>query len=179
MSFTGHIEKHKQMLINNAAECVVLLKKDGKFPLEKPCGIALFGNGARHTIKGGTGSGDVNCITYNSIEAALENAGYTVTTKAWLDGYEVERNVFHEEWKQSLLKKAEKTSVFVAAFGAIEGEHDYDLSTDYNGDACLYVLSRNSGEGNDRAVEKGSIYGLVGFTTNREKKPSMPCGMCP
>ena len=31
MSFTGHIEKHKQMLINNAAECVVLLKKDGKF----------------------------------------------------------------------------------------------------------------------------------------------------
>ena len=158
MSFTGHIEKHKQMLINNAAECVVLLKKDGKFPLEKPCGIALFGNGARHTIKGGTGSGDVNCITYNSIEAALENAGYTVTTKAWLDGYEVERNVFHEEWKQSLLKKAEKTSVFVAAFGAIEGEHDYDLSTDYNGDACLYVLSRNSGEGNDRAVEKGSIY---------------------
>ncbi|MBR3166793.1 MAG: hypothetical protein IKF16_11555, partial [Lachnospiraceae bacterium] len=43
-----------------APECMVLMKKNGDFPLSSPCKIALYGSGARETIKGGTGSGDVN-----------------------------------------------------------------------------------------------------------------------
>lgn len=69
-------------------ECMVLLKSDGSFPLEAPGKIALYGNTARKTIKGGTGSGDVNVRHYPSIEEGLENAGFTITAKAWLDGYD-------------------------------------------------------------------------------------------
>ena len=40
-----------------APECMVLLHSDGAFPLSEPGEIALFGSGARSTIKGGTGNG--------------------------------------------------------------------------------------------------------------------------
>ena len=53
-----HESRHRALLRKNAAECTVLLKKDGAFPLNGPCSIALYGNGARHTVFGGTGSGD-------------------------------------------------------------------------------------------------------------------------
>ena len=42
-----------------AGDCMVLLKNDGTLPLKQKGRIALYGNGARATVKGGTGSGDV------------------------------------------------------------------------------------------------------------------------
>ena len=51
---------HQDMVREMAPECMVLLKSDGAFPLEKPGKIALYGNGARRTLKGGGGSGNVN-----------------------------------------------------------------------------------------------------------------------
>ena len=39
---------------------MVLLENDGVLPLKNAGKIALYGNGARGTVKGGTGSGDVN-----------------------------------------------------------------------------------------------------------------------
>ncbi len=41
-------------------ECTVLLKSNGDFPLSEPCAIGAYGRGVRHTLKGGTGSGEVN-----------------------------------------------------------------------------------------------------------------------
>lgn len=154
-----HIAKHKSILRANAAECAVVLERDGKLPLDKPCKIALYGSGARQTIKGGTGSGDVNCYEYNSIETALENAGFTVTTKAWLDAYDKEKERAEDEFKKGLVAKAggDSGKLFVLAFGAIANESEYDIPLSGDGDACVYVLSRNSGEGNDRKIEKGSV----------------------
>lgn len=43
-------KKHLRRLRRNLAECTVLLKKDGSFPLEGPCPLALYGSGARHTV---------------------------------------------------------------------------------------------------------------------------------
>ena len=43
-----------------AAESFVLLKNDELLPFKMPAAIALFGNGAYKTVKGGIGSGDVN-----------------------------------------------------------------------------------------------------------------------
>lgn len=44
-----------------AAEGIVLLKNENKaLPLKEGSKVALFGAGAAHMIKGGTGSGDVN-----------------------------------------------------------------------------------------------------------------------
>ena len=50
-------EDHDRFVREEGAGCTVLLKKDGSFPLKDAGPIALSGNGARHTVKGGTGSG--------------------------------------------------------------------------------------------------------------------------
>ena len=75
-------KEHLATLRSLAPECMVLLKKNGDFPLSSPGEIALYGAGARETIKGGTGSGDVNVRHTVNVEEGLENAGFTVTTKA-------------------------------------------------------------------------------------------------
>ena len=50
---------------------MVLLKSNGDFPLKEPQKVDLYGNGARRTIKGGTGSGDVNVRHFSTIEEGL------------------------------------------------------------------------------------------------------------
>ena len=62
-SKTAEIEEREvinaQISRKLAGECMVLLENDGALPIHTKK-VALFGNGARATIKGGTGSGDVN-----------------------------------------------------------------------------------------------------------------------
>lgn len=53
-------KKEIQAVWKASAECMVLLKNEVQIlPLNFTKKIAMFGNGACHTIKGGTGSGDV------------------------------------------------------------------------------------------------------------------------
>ena len=46
--------EQNEILRNFGAECTVLLKSDGSFPTDAPCDLALYGSGARRTVKGGT-----------------------------------------------------------------------------------------------------------------------------
>ena len=140
-----------------AAECTLFLKKDGSFPLDKPCSVALFGNGARNTVRGGTGSGDVNSENVVTIEDGLRDAGFTVTTDYWLTRYGLIREKARKEWMGRLKKQAKGISGFSGLLGIKMPEPDYALSTDYPGDICIYVLSRISGEGSDRKAERGDI----------------------
>ena len=154
-----HIADHKALIRSNAAEGTLFLKKDGNFPLVKAGEIALFGNGVRNTVKGGTGSGDVNCFSYNNCEQAFEEQGFTVTTKKWLDAYDKDRAEKDAVWENKILERIRKGgSAFLETFGAIHGEEEYSIPLDGEGEACLYVLARNSGEGMDRLVEKGNVY---------------------
>ena len=82
---------HLAVVLNNAAECTVLLKTNGRFPLKSLCRLAAYGAGVRHTVRGGTGSGEVNTRFSYTIEEGLENAGFTITTKTWLDAYDAIR----------------------------------------------------------------------------------------
>ena len=61
-----------------AGECMVLLENDGVLPFsDKIKKIAyLYGTGARHTVKGGTGSGDVNVRKQFQLHLGLEEAGF-------------------------------------------------------------------------------------------------------
>ena len=84
-----HEIAHYKTLESLAGECTLFLKRDNNaFPINKPCKVALFGSGARHTLKGGTGSGDVNSHFFNNIETELELNDFTLTTKKWLDEYD-------------------------------------------------------------------------------------------
>ena len=53
--------EHRKVARRAAAEGIVLLKnEDHILPLKAGSKVALYGAGAGRTIKGGTGSGDVN-----------------------------------------------------------------------------------------------------------------------
>ena len=81
--------KNRHLSRQIATEGIVLLKNDGTLPLNESCTkIALYGNGGRRTIYGGTGSGEVNSREQVSIEQGLLNAGVQITTNDWLNRYE-------------------------------------------------------------------------------------------
>ena len=88
MGLLDHERNHNRIMRKLGAECCVLLKKDGNFPLTASSDIALYGSGARNTIKGGTGSGEVNSRFYVTVEKGLERAGFRVITGEWLDSYD-------------------------------------------------------------------------------------------
>ena len=141
------------------AGCTVLLKRDGSFPLKEAGEIALYGSGARHTISGGTGSGEVNTRFKINVERGLEAAGFTITTAAWLDGYDRIRRQAKQAFIEEVRRRAKEhhRAIFNEAFGAVMAEPEYELPLDGIGDTAVYVLSRISGEGSDRAFEKGDI----------------------
>ena len=151
--------KHIQKIRKISPECMVLLKSDGSFPLNAPGRIALYGNAARKTIKGGTGSGDVNVRHYSGIEEGLENAGFTITSKHWLDSYDAIWSAANKEFKEGIKAKIVKEGLnaIMMGIGAIMQEPEYELPLDGDGDTAVYVLGRISGEGADRTPEKGNL----------------------
>ena len=107
-SLTERERAHSERVRRLAGECMVLLENDGTLPLSEPGEIALYGNGARATVKGGTGSGEVNSRFVVNIEEGLEAAGFTVTTKAWLDAQQqATREEYNRYWAR-LTQKAEQ-----------------------------------------------------------------------
>ena len=151
--------EHLAALRALAPECMVLLKKNGDFPLCAPDKIALYGSGARETIKGGTGSGDVNVRHYVTVEEGLEKAGFTITTKAWMDGYKAAKDNAAKAFLDEIKQEAEalgKPAILVG-MGRTPKEPRYELPLDGEGEVCLYVLARNSGEGSDRKAELGDL----------------------
>ena len=151
----SHIEKLRSYL----PECMVLLKCNGAFPLEKPCRIAAFGDGVRNTVKGGTGSGEVNSRYFVTVEQGLEQAGFTITNKDWPDQYAVFLERAKRDFRSSVKRKAkeEHVNVIAASMGAVLKQPEYEIDLDYSADAAVYVVSRLSGEGNDRLPEKGDF----------------------
>ncbi|MDO5108561.1 MAG: glycoside hydrolase family 3 N-terminal domain-containing protein [Erysipelotrichaceae bacterium] len=149
--------KHNETLRKIAPECTVLLKKNGDFPLEQPCRLALYGSGARQTIKGGTGSGDVNVRHFTTCEEGLEKAGFTIVSKDWMDRYDACRADNTVQFYRQIREEAEKKKipVIAAALGKTPDEPEYDFPVDSDADVCVYVLARNSGEGSDRQIKKG------------------------
>lgn len=151
--------EHINQVRKISPECMVLLKSDGTFPLKQARKIAAYGNGVRNTVKGGTGSGDVNVRAYTTVEQGLEKAGFTITTKDWLDQYE---QIREEARKRFIAEKREQIreegiSGLLASMGATAREPEYDLPLEGAGDTAIYVLARNSGEGTDREFVQGDF----------------------
>lgn len=151
--------EHLDFVRETAAECALFLKRDSSFPLAGAGKIAAFGNGVRETIKGGTGSGEVNSRFSVNIYQGLTDAGFTITTDEWLDGFDEVKNKKHKEFVKKI--KDEAAAIGIPALWYSMGktmlEPEYDLELKGEGDAAIYVLSRNSGEGCDRVVEKGDV----------------------
>ena len=159
MELLDYEKKHIEFLEKNASECSLFLKRNNEFPLNAPCNLVLVGNGARNTIKGGTGSGDVASRFFKTAEDALIASGFNVTSKLWMDTYDEFRKNTKKEYIKQVKSEAKKAHILAAVYsiGHFEEEKEHTISCDFEGDACVYVLARNSGEGNDRKNIKGDV----------------------
>ena len=157
-------EKIRTLARKAAADGMVLLENNGILPLAENAKLALFGRGARYTIKGGTGSGDVNSRNTITVDQGLRNAGFRIVNDAWLDQYD---RLFAEQ-KKDWVKR-----VYQAAGSERDPHKLYHAHAsmllelpelpirpeDASGaDALVYVVSRVSGEFADRHAEKGDYY---------------------
>ena len=79
---------HSLLARKAAAEGMVLLKNENLLPLDISTPVALFGGGGVYTVKGGTGSGDVNNRESVSVYQGLKAAGAEITSLDWITDYE-------------------------------------------------------------------------------------------
>lgn len=161
------LEAANRKLAKKAAkEGFVLLKNDGALPVTAQK-VALYGMGARMTVKGGLGSGSVEERYSVNIEEGLINAGLTITTQSWLDDYDEEYRVTYQAYRDMVEEKIAGLTnpmqiiplahSFVYRFpsGRLISEEDVKESMT---DTAVYVLMRQAGEGNDRKLEAGDYY---------------------
>ena len=153
-------EKNVRRLREGLGGCTLFLKRNGDFPLEGPCEIAAYGSGVRHTLKGGTGSGEVNSRYFVTVEEGLEKAGFIVSSKAWIDAYDTVLENAHQQFIKDIKAEAKKlhTNAILLGMGAVMPQPNYELPLDGKGDTAVYVVSRICGEGNDRKIVKGDFY---------------------
>lgn len=152
-------ELHRQVAYRAATEGIVLLENDGTLPISRGK-VAMYGAGVEYTIKGGTGSGEVNERHSVSILEGMETAGFEITTKKWLTDYasEYENGLreLEEKIKSSLKKLDLHTylSVFLQSYHYPFGRliTDQDLK-DSDTDTCIYIVARQSGEGTERKLD--------------------------
>ena len=154
---TASERSHSDSVRRIAGECMVLLENDGVLPLSGPQKVALYGNGARATVKGGTGSGEVNSRYSVSVEQGLEEAGFEITTKQWLAEQD---RVIQEEFGAYMADVHQRAEAMgIPDFFVMFNEHFIPKALapfqHAEGDLAIYVLGRNSGEGSDRYAEEG------------------------
>ena len=149
------LEKENQALVRSlAGECMVVLENDGALPLGKEeRTIVLYGSGARNTVKGGTGSGDVNSREVINIYEGLKAEGFNILSDDWLDRYDKTLEDATNAYMADINEKAAKQHVppIMIMFSTPFVAPDEELITQVkDADIAIYVISRNSGEGADR-----------------------------
>ena len=162
-------QKNSDLAFEMATESIILLENDGALPLAPGSRVALYGNGVLYTLKGGTGSGEVNGRHDVSVYEGMKNAGFIVASERWLRDYEREfeagKAAFAESVKQKLIRAA--THLELNAFGEAFGmsyEYPYGRAVteqdvrESNTDVCFYVISRQCGENMDRNPDDFSYH---------------------
>ncbi len=153
--------EHRKVARRAAAQGMVLLKnEDDVLPIAKSTSIALYGEGAYNTIKGGTGSGDVNARETVNIWQGLENAGYTIANRDWLEDYKQKFDDAHIAWREEIWKKLGENGNDMMKFWDVYGNTKFVkpvqvLPEEKMADVAMYVIARNAGEGADRFNKEG------------------------
>lgn len=153
---------HKDLAKKMASEGIVLLKNENFLPLAISQPLAVVGSGAGKTVKGGVGSGGVNSRENISIYRGLIESRANVITKDWIEEYEEHYQNARKQWKEKVLEEAKKVENPFNAYAANpfslpigRGITEKDIK---GANAAVYVISRISGEGKDRRLEKGDYY---------------------
>lgn len=139
---------------NVAADGMVLLKNNGILPI-KPQKVALFGAGAIDTTICGTGSGYAFSPYKITVEKGLENAGFNITSEAWLKKYRSAAKAAEKSKKLSIIDKRWSGITIEVTPPAITDE---DIRACRDTELAIYVITRNTGENFDRSADKGDYY---------------------
>lgn len=164
---TDHVsereQRNNQLALEAGIEGIVLLENNGVLPIS-PCKVALYGAGAQYTIKGGSGSGEVNVRHTVTVEEGLTKAGFEIVTGDWLQRYDAQWRAGKEQFLRSVRRKLWWPSARVLndlmsqeyRFPAGDRITEREISA-CGTDTCIYVVSRQSGEGHDLKDEPGSF----------------------
>lgn len=153
--------KNRALARAAAAQSFVLLENDGILPLKEKR-VALYGSGARMTVKGGTGSGAVRERYSVTIDQGMRSAGFTITTDTWLDRFD---QFYADTYETYRLEQEERVKgmrdfsqilrtvvPFEHPTGIPVTEEDVAASSC---DTAIYVIARQAGEGHDRFDKQG------------------------
>ena len=157
---------HRKLAREAAAEGFVLLEnKDHFLPLAKGSKVGLYGAGAIRTIKGGTGSGDVNERDSVNIFQGMKNAGYNVTSSEWLEDYDKLYVQARLDWKNEIFTKLNGDDTkFFDAYSATPffmpsgNPIDEEKAAADGADTAFFVLARIAGENKDRFDTEGDYF---------------------
>ena len=164
LSISAREENIRGIARKAAAESMVLLENNGVLPLKEKAKLALYGQGVRYTIKGGTGSGDVNSRNTITVEQGLRNAGFSIVNREYLDRFDTEFAASRKKCEEAVYREAgedrdpRKLYKAHATFAPELPELPILREDAAEADAIIYVISRVSGEFADRHAEKGDYY---------------------
>ena len=178
LTVTQREKDHAALARRATAEGMVLLQNKNHFlPLSKTEPVALYGSGVYKTIKGGTGSGDVNERESVSIYTGMKRAGFSVSNEKWVQDYAEIYDSARTEWIAEIRKGLKNHSDTMDFFG-FYCSHPFLIPTGpvpvkASGETAIYVLSRVAGEGADRHAERGDYY----LTKEEEKFLEAVCSL--
>ena len=144
---------NRRLAYQAALEGIVLLKNNGVLPLEK-CDLALYGAGAKYTVKGGSGSGEVNERYSATIYDGLKEKGFNILTDSCLDEFSKIMTASKEAYNEMIKEKYTIFDIWGLVFtmpiaDEIKEEDLVDCDT------AIFVVARQAGEGKDRRLEDG------------------------
>lgn len=140
------LKTQKKALVRQAAaESAVLLKNEGALPFAN-CEVALFGNAAVHTLKGGYGSGGVNVSNVISITAGLKKAeGITLNETV----YNLYKNCSSHAFTAAQSDNPQNDTLEIAVTEA------QAKAAAAEADVAVMVISRITTEGTDHSSLEG------------------------
>lgn len=128
-----------------AEGAALLLNENHALPLAEGSKVSCFSNSSGNLVYGGTGSGNIDASTANTLKGALEDAGMEVNPVLW-DFYLKEENA---DYMRTAGGMVSLESAKVSELPWNRYTQDVKDSAASYGDAAIVTFSRVGGEGAD------------------------------
>lgn len=139
-----------------AQEGIVLLRNENHtLPLSDKK-VALYGSGAVDTVFCGTGSGYVSAERKITVMQGLLDAGFEITSSAWLNRFEETHKKANDEDK-TISQMQRFWGGYAIRTDDIEITAE-DIKEGIEASTAIYVIRRNAGEEDEREEKKGDYY---------------------
>ncbi|MCD8160601.1 MAG: glycoside hydrolase family 3 C-terminal domain-containing protein [Clostridiales bacterium] len=139
-----------------AEGAALLLNENSALPLDSGAAVSCFSTSSVNLVYGGTGSGNIDASSADTLKDALEKVGFSVNETLW---------AFYTDGAGADYARASSSMVSTASATTSEApwsvytDEVIDSVADY-GDAAIVVLSRVGGEGADLEYEDTNYLAL-------------------